>query len=169
MLLLFLTTLQAALAQAPLPDELRPWVPWVLAGHPQLSCPVLEGTAACIWPGALALSINEDGGQMTLSVHVDRDIMVPLPGGEGTWPQQVRVDGDIAVVDDSNGIPSVSLSAGEHRVTATYVWSRPPQDIAVPASIGLIELTIQGTTVDANPKDGRLQLSVGSGFEEEDT
>jgi hypothetical protein len=157
----------SASAQDSIPDALRPWVPWVLDKHPELACPVIDEQAACIWPGVLALDIDDDGGQLALDVQVDRDIAVPLPGGVGAWPQQVRVDGDVAVILDGGEVPAVALSAGRHRVTATYVWSRPPQDIPVPASIGLIDLTLRGESVPARPRDGRLQLSAGSGQDEE--
>ena len=167
MLVLLLTMLHAAFAQPAVPDALQPWVPWVLAEHPELRCPILDGAASCIWPGVLDLTVHADGGQMDLSVQVDRDIVVPLPGGAGAWPQQVRVDGDVVVVTDEGGIPAVSLTAGTHRITGTYVWSRPPQDIAVPASIGLISVAILYSVVvtllAVIPATSCLQIAGGAG------
>ncbi|MFT5682577.1 MAG: hypothetical protein ACI8RZ_003499 [Myxococcota bacterium] len=168
LLLSVLLSLTAS-AQEAIPAELQPWVPWVLDRHPALRCPILNEQAACIWPGVLTLDIDDDGGQLTLEVQVDRDIAVPLPGGEGAWPQQVRVDGDIVPIQDGGGVPSVALSAGRHRIAATFVWSRPPQELPVPASIGLIDLTLRGASVPARPRDGRLQLTAGSGEAEEDS
>ncbi len=99
----------AAQAQEDLPPELQPWVSWVLAGHPELSCPVTPRGAACIWPGALVLDLDERGGRFTLAVRTDREIAVPLPGGQARWPQQVRVDGERAPVLDQAGLPMVVL------------------------------------------------------------
>lgn len=168
LLLIALLTLTAS-AQEAIPETLKPWVPWVLERHPDLSCPVVDAQAACVWPGILTLDIRDDGGDFVLDVQVDRDAVIPLPGGVSAWPQQVRVDGDVAVLTDAEGIPAVALTQGRHRIAATFVWSRPPQELPVPPGIGLIELTLRGASVTAQPRNGRLQLTAGAREDEEDS
>ncbi len=153
----------AAQAQEDLPPELQPWVSWVLAGHPELSCPVTPRGAACIWPGALVLDLDERGGRFTLAVRTDREIAVPLPGGQARWPQQVRVDGERAPVLDQAGLPMVVLSAGDHQVEGAFQWASLPQGLPLPTTTGAVSLRVSGAEVTQPAIDEQGLLRLGPG------
>ena len=89
-----------------IPEPLRPWVPWVLHGKESLLCPFLHdqasddenGSQTCVWPARLKLALRDKGGSFTQSFFVYKQQWVLLPGDGKAWPQEVRVDGQAAVV-----------------------------------------------------------------------
>src|SRR5678815_2359825 len=116
------------------PDPLKPWVPWVLYGKEDATCPVLHGgTTTCAWPTRLELTLTEKGGSMRQEWRVDTKRFVPLPGDERRWPQDVRVDGKKAVVVARDGKPSVELAPGVHKIEGTFFWDSLPESLAVPS------------------------------------
>ncbi len=160
-----LTLVHAAPRMAPedLPPDLQPWVPWVLAEHPELRCPVVEGHAACLWPGLLALQADGRGARFRLEVTLDRDLAVPLPGEDGAWPLDVRVDGAARPVRAEGDRPVVDLPAGRHVVTGRFDWPTMPPALALPPLIGRVDLAVDGRPV-LHPRvgeDGRLRLGTG--------
>jgi hypothetical protein len=117
----------AALAGAqPLPPEdvpapLRPWVGWVLDGAGDRLCPAVDGATACLWPGRLSLQAGPDGASFALSLEADREIDLPLPGGDRRWPQGVTLDGrPAAVLASAEGRPVLRVSRGAHRVEGRF-------------------------------------------------
>src|SRR5262245_26234510 len=99
--LLFLVSRAALAAPPPVPDPLKPWQAWALAGHEHDICPNLHGTdeQRCAWPSRLALSVEEKGGTFTQAWHIEGGpVWVPLPGDDKRWPLDVKVDGKRAVV-----------------------------------------------------------------------
>ena len=162
-LALWLCLAPTARAQQDLPPELEPWVAWVLQGHPELRCPVTSQGAACIWPGELRLDLNTAGGSFDLQVHTDREIAVPLPGGQARWPMQVQADEQPAVVLDQGGLPMVLLPAGEHQVKGRFTWSVLPQGLPLPTTTGRVLLSVDGRAVPqpAIDDDGLLRLGPG--------
>ncbi|HHO52215.1 MAG TPA: hypothetical protein ENK18_15400 [Deltaproteobacteria bacterium] len=130
-----------------LPDELRPWVDWIASRHPELSCPVVGGKAACVWPGRLVLDADASGARFELIVEVDRDLALPLPGGPGAWPRDVRVRGTPGIVLDVGGVPTLALTRGSHTVTGRYQWPELPQSLAVPPILGAVALSIGGQPI----------------------
>jgi hypothetical protein len=153
----------SAAAQEDLPPELQPWVSWVLHGHPELSCPVTTGGATCVWPGALQLDLHEAGGRFVLEVHTDREIAVPLPGGQARWPQAVRIDGEPVAVQDQGGLPMVLLAEGAHRIEGRFTWQGLPQGLPLPVTTGRVQLSVHGKPVvqPAIDEAGLLRLGPG--------
>lgn len=145
------------------PPELAPWVPWIQERYPEIHCPVVAETAACIWPGVLELNLSSTGGNFLQRVHVDRAIAVPLAGGAGMWPQQVTVDGRAAVVLDQGGFPMVYLTPGSHVLSGEYGWATLPGSIHVPPFAGIVRLTLDGKPMPFPQlgTDGTLRLSAG--------
>ena len=154
--------LSVASAQA-LPPELEPWVEWVEARHPELHCPVIGDSAACIWPGLLTIDADDSGAQLTLGIAVDREIDAILPGGPGAWPQGLTADGRPAVVVDSGGKPWVHLAEGTHQLAWSTRWAGVPQGLDLPPTTGAIRLTVRGHEVAAPAMDGTGVLRLGSG------
>ncbi len=130
-----------------MPDPLRPWVPWVLAKHPNMPCPLVADERLCAWPGRLELDLSGQGGSFRLDVFADRDVDLPLPGDRSHWPRRVTVDGRPALLRRVGEQPAVALARGHHRLSGRFQWSRLPEGLAVPPEIGLIRLRVSGRNV----------------------
>jgi hypothetical protein len=147
------------------PDELRDWVPWLRARHPELGCPVIGEARTCRWPSRLDLEVSTNEARFSLDVRLDAPGRVALPGGAGAWPADVVVDGPAPVgwaVIDAGG-PVVELPAGSYRIRGRMPWDARPASLAVPPDVGVVALTVDGRAV-ARPSleaDGRLRLSEG--------
>lgn len=160
--------LLAALIAAPLlaqdiPPALRDWQGWVLHDVPEQACPLRDsparGAHQCVWPGRLALDADAHGARFTLQVRRDAPGWVALPGDARDWPQQVRVDGQAQPVLAHDDQPALWLTAGEHRLEGAIAWSTRPSTLAVPPSIALVELSIDGLPVARIERNGgRLTL-----------
>ncbi len=100
------------------------------------------------------------GGRFTLAVEADRPANVPLPGTVRLWPLDVSLDGRSVPVFRKDGTPRLRLPAGRHTVSGRFTWSRLPESLTVPATIGLVELTLDGRPVTRprREKDGLLWL-----------
>jgi hypothetical protein len=140
-----------------IPEELKPWVPWVLHGAEAARCPFLPGAGDgdspptnCLWPSRLSLQVSDKAGSFEQQWRIfdARGAFVPLPGDAKSWPQDVRIDGAAAVISDQEGAPRVHVPAGEHRVTGGFAWSSQPESLQLPAETGLLALTLRGQPVE---------------------
>lgn len=141
-----------------IPADLRPWEAWVLYGHEARRCPWLtpgdpanERGHVCAWPGPLELVVEATGARFSQRWQVDADSWLTLPGGAEHWPERVTVDGAPAAVVAHGGTPALRLGPGSHAVAGEFRWSRRPEVLAVPASIGIVALTVGGNRV-ASPQ-----------------
>jgi len=159
------------LATAPLlaqqvPPPLRDWQDWVLHEVPTHACPRVvhaPGQAdawQCAWPGRLALTADADGGQFALDVHADAADWIALPGDPRSWPEQVRLDGQPAVVLQRDEQPAVRVAPGDHHLQGQLPWHVRPASLAVPEAIGLVDLTLDGKPVTRIERDGG-ELTLG--------
>ncbi len=139
--------LGAQIPEAAVPEPLRPWVPWVLEGHPELACPMVAGNRMCAWPGRLELDLDEQGGSFRLAVTADRNLDLPLPGDAAHWPRQITLDGRPALLRRAGEVPTVALPPGRHRLAGRFRWSRLPESLPVPPEIGLVSLRVGGRAV----------------------
>jgi hypothetical protein len=143
------------------PEPLRPWTGWVLRGHEDQFCPVVQGPMEehrCVWPSRLILTIDEASGRFTQDFRVYRDTFVMLPGNSTRWPLDVRVDGKSAPAILHNGVPSVFMKAGNHTVEGSFAWDHMPQILSVPAETALVSLTVDGKSVDFPNREPSGQL-----------
>ncbi len=149
------------LAEADVPEPLKPWTQWVLRDHQDRACPLLYNGSArhCVWPGELSLDLASARGAFRQRVTVYRPSFVALPGGGRHWPQGVSVDGEPVTVVLHDGAPSVHLPLGEHLVVGHFPWSVLPESLRLPADSGLIDVRVNG---EQRPRpdirDGRLWL-----------
>jgi hypothetical protein len=156
------------MAPKDVPDPLKPWVPWVLYGKADATCPVIQGgTTTCAWPTRLDLALGDQGGTFTEEWRIDDKRYVPLPGDERRWPQSVTVDGKKAVVVPREGHPSVELAVGAHRIVGAFAWDSLPESLAVPPETGLLTLDVRGKRIDVPVRDaqGVVWLQKASGGE----
>lgn len=136
------------------PPPLRPWVGWVLDDLADQGCSRVNGRAVCAWPGRLQLELDAAGGSFLLEAQADRATDLGLPGSAEVWPQEVRLDGvPCPVFTASDGRPAVRLGAGRHRVAGRFRWSRMPESLSVPASIGLVDLRLEARAIAAPRRD----------------
>jgi hypothetical protein len=146
-----------------IPPALQDWQGWVLHGHEQQTCPILTAQPdtdatdrQCIWPGHLELTADKTGAHFQLAVHVDAESWVALPGSHDNWPQQVQVGNAPAVVLDHDDAPALRLAAGDYVVQGDFHWDERPARLQLPASIALVDLKVDGTTIDQPERDGNV-------------
>jgi hypothetical protein len=179
LLLMLSTPLRAELAAVPealsvlgsetgsestIPEPLQPWIPWVLEGsadgQDRRACPIdpVDGSRLCAWPGRLNLELTREGGIFAVVWQVLAETRVPLPGDADAWPLDVRADGRALPVLPREGRPTVTLSAGMHRVTGRFAWDRAPDALMVPPMIGLVALMRDGRVVPTPRLDAANRL-----------
>ena len=148
-----------------IPPALQDWKGWVLHDAPEQACPLLNSPMAptggrqCVWPGELTLAVDAQGARFSEDVQVDAPAWVALPGGERAWPQSVRVDGQPQPVLAPRQVPAVWLTVGLHHIEGQLAWATRPATLAMPASIGLLALSIDGKPVNRVERQGdRLTL-----------
>ncbi|MGE0385781.1 MAG: hypothetical protein AB7Q97_13700 [Gammaproteobacteria bacterium] len=134
---------------AEVPEPLRPWVQWVLRDAGDRDCPLgRDGrTRTCVWPGALALKLAENGGTFALRAQVFAQGWLAVPGSERHWPQDVVVDGAPARVLLRNGRPGIELAPGSHRIEGRFAWDRVPESLAIAPGTGIVRLALDGNDV----------------------
>ena len=166
--LLLLLAATASRAGTAVPAPLEPWREWVMHEQSYRDCPLVAGSDAtessdylCFWPGVLELTADAGGVDVVQQWRVDEasGAWVPLPGDAAYWPQQVRVDGDAAIVVDRNG-PYVRMAPGRHELRARIPWSERPQSLRVAPGVGLVSLRIDGRVITPVQRDGD-QLTLG--------
>lgn len=159
----------SAHAQAPdvkVPEPLAPWVDWVLHDAQGADCPQLgPSTPVCVWPGQLRLTVREDGGTFEMSVWVDAAAYVTLPGSSAHWPQDVEVDGALAVVAQRAGLPAVEIGVGPHTIRGRFFWSGAPGVLSVPPDVAQVDLRLGEKAVREPAVDDRGRLLVQEGME----
>jgi hypothetical protein len=165
LVLLMLTFVPAAHASSLAPDtvpaELERWQPWVLHGHEASLCPGShdDGTAVrCQWPARLEMNLSGEGGTFEQRWQVFAEGWAALPGEPGAWPESVVVNGRPVAVISRNQRPVVHLMPGEHRIAGRFFWSRMPETIGVPPTLGLVSLMIDGRTISAPRIDEKDRL-----------
>jgi len=123
-----------------IPEDLQPWVGWVLHGHEKERCPLVHGSdrRQCAWPSRLQLDLGDSGGKFSQEWYVDAPTWVPLPGDAKIWPQDVTVGGKDAVVVSRQEKPHVELDSGRHMVSGAFRWDSLPASLTVPDATGLL-------------------------------
>ena len=153
---------------ADVPTPLKPWVAWVLHDTHGVGCPQRDGQpgdSVCGWPGPLTLGLDANGGKFSQFLEVFETGTFPLPGsahtGDGEparWPLDVTVDGKRSAVVETEAKPFVRLSPGKHTVAGRFAWNTMPDALQVPASVGLVVVSVQGKPLSFPQRtaDGRI-------------
>ena len=163
----------ASSATPAIPDPLKPWVDWALWGEDGRECPSPFNDpkkTLCAWPTRLTIQADPQSGRFDFGVTVFSESWVSLPGGVEAWPQEVKANGVALPVLEHNKAPSIRLTPGTYRVEGLFRWNEIPQRIAIPKSIGILTLSVEGKSVD-NPSwdaSGILWLKRRSSTEETD-
>src|SRR5438034_9468223 len=159
----WLTALPAAaeLAREQVPEALRPWTDWVMHGHEEAFCSLLQGSTdhrQCAWPSRLTLDLDTRAGRFTQDWLVQRAGWVPLPGDPARAPLDVRADGKPAAVTFRSGVPSVRLERGAHTVSGVFEWDSLPELLSIPVETGLVSLALNGKPIAFPNRDPQGQL-----------
>ncbi len=163
--LMLFVLLATAVGAQEVPAPLQGWQDWVLHDHKQHACPFLAGslpdanTRRCLWPGRLALRLNETGGHFDVQVDVDGPAWLPLPGNNRHWPQQVEDNGRTIAVHDQGGTPMVYLQPGRHVLSGRWSWTAKPSRLVLPEIYGLLDVFVAGAlSHDFVRADGALSF-----------
>ena len=146
-----------------LPAALKDWLPWALHGQTDAWCPQPhdgQGERACVWPARLDVTAGADGAVVRYEVQVYGGAsLVTLPGEHAHWPLDARIGTQPLAVADADGRPTVSLPPGRHVIEARIPWKSMPQDLLLPRGLGVLQLSVDGQTVNRAPDDeGRVWL-----------
>jgi len=151
----------AAPPETPLPSNLAQWKEWVLFGKEDKLCPTHYNNAQviqCMWPTKLQLELTASSGQFIQEWYCFKEDWVQIPGGKGSWPDQVTIDNKTSIVVDAKGLPSIYLTKGIHQVKGQFNWTRMPETLPVTKSVGLISLTIDHKKIDFPQIDNESTL-----------
>ncbi|NBO19857.1 MAG: hypothetical protein EBV03_11685, partial [Proteobacteria bacterium] len=154
---------RAGFSEADLPETLRPWSKWVLDGYTQNHCPFLYHTGGfrqCVWPSELKLRLGAGGAEFQLRATLYEEGWLALPGGEGRWPQRVKVGGQLLMVTEREGRPQVFLQPGSYTISGAIDWAELPENLALPRQLGLLQLEVNDKPVPFPVIDGSGQLWV---------
>ena len=162
----------ASLPLNQVPEPLKAWVPWVMHDEPRWQCPHPFDEAqhrTCVWPGVLQLQVDNRGGRFSQVWHAVHEDWVALPGEAKWWPQDVVLDGKAVAVLSREGVPSVRLPVGTHRLEGQWAWPTMPESLALPKQAALLQLSLAGRQVGEPVRDddnrvwlGRQQSSEGA-------
>ena len=153
--------------EAAIPSVLKDWRVWVLKDLDYRGCPFLATQAPgdanaylCAWPGRLALNAAGSGVHFSVHWRVDAASWVILPGDAAHWPQQVAVNNQHQPVLVRGDQPALWLTPGSYEIAGDIPWRERPQSLRVPASIGLIALSVDGKAVAPVQREGE-QVTLG--------
>ncbi len=128
----------ASLARSDVPAPQAPWVDWVLHGESNLRCPFFYADhrqRRCAWPTRLRLELEERRGEFVQSWLVHGKSWIMLPGDPERWPQDVRVNGELAVVVARDNRPGIELTPGSYEVRGEFRWDRLPESLIIPPTL----------------------------------
>ena len=144
------------------PEQLRPWVQWVIESSPERQCSVVRDQATCTWPGRLNLTANQNGAEFHFTAALDTRSFLTIPGDSDTWPVEVKISSGTqsisAPIIERVGRPAVFLERGVYEVSGRFLWSAVPEKIRVPANTGLIQLEVNGETMKSPKLGGKDEL-----------
>ncbi len=174
LLSLCLTFMFSAIAEAKIniPESLKEWVPWVLHDQEEQLCSssYTGKQKFCVWPEALQIDINGNGGTFSQNWKMEKSGWIILPGNEKYWPQEVLLNNETALVINNNGYPSVFVeSSGEYEVKGRFLWQSLPESLHIPPGTGIIApFSINGKKQAANVASNKLWISKKTTIEQQE-
>ena len=154
-----------------IPDQLKPWVDWVLYGHEEkkFCSPSYnnQNNLQCDWPSKLYLTVSDKQGSFIQDWFVQQEKWIQLPGNSKNWPQDVLVNGKPALVLNREETPAIQLSKGKHTITGQFTWTTIPEYLTIPSYTGIVSLKVNNKNIDFPNIDqsGRLWLQAKKGKE----
>ncbi|MBF0620346.1 MAG: hypothetical protein HQL54_00320 [Magnetococcales bacterium] len=154
----------APMTESQVPEQLKPWISWVMHGHEQSRCPTPHDNSnqrLCAWPSTLHLTIDQGHATFKQSWQVWFDSVVPLPDGVGSWLENVNVNNKPAILTSNKNKQAIALSAGTWTISGTVRWKNRPEKLWIPPETGVLTLILDGKKIESPLPDrnGRLWLS----------
>lgn len=142
------------------PDQLAPWVDWVLHDEKEIECPFRynDEPRICAWPSRLQLDLNGEGGQFTQQWELFSESQIQLPGEADHWPLNVTSNSKQLLLQSKNGDPYVTLPKGKHTIRGQFRWSKLPKSLYITPGSGLVDLKVNDTSVARPQFDSQGQL-----------
>lgn len=160
--LLFAFTTHAAPADSKqLPEVLQDWKSWALWDENPAPPDFRDGEVKfSVWPSQMQLDVRADGATFSVAMRVFRAARVELPGNADFWPQEVFLNDQAVPVTPRDGKPSIYLEPGIWSIRGVFLWATMPQQLTIPANIGLLTLRVNGSEMPfpAWDADGALWL-----------
>ena len=144
-------------AVAQTPGTLEQWQ--AIAQNESGATKVCGDGILCQWPGPLTLHTGTHGS-FAQNWTVLESGWVALPGGSGTWPQQVRSNGSVIAVVERDDVPMVFLNKGQHEI-AGELSNSDVQSIAIPQHTAVWTWRHNNEIVWAPKKDSILTRTAG--------
>lgn len=147
--------------QLQIPEELKPWVPWVMYNQEEKTCTlhtIDAGRRFCTWPGRLELKVSKGGARFSQQWFIETKSLVYLPGNIPFWPRDVRVNDQDTVLSKKHNQPALWLDEGVYTITGYIPWKQLPEFLLVPPETGIVTLNLEGKNVESLQLDqqGRL-------------
>jgi hypothetical protein len=167
---LFLPVLATLLSISPAPAQTLPkfladwkdWATWTETKSANVPTPYADRDHILpLWPGALTLQADAQGGTFSFTVTAYQDDWLPLPGDAEAWPQDVTLADSPVPVVSREGRPHVHILRNQTAlVQGRFRWKEMPQTLVLPTFIGILTLQLNGQPVDLPVWDdtGRLWL-----------
>jgi len=149
LLLSVFSSIKAYAQSIEVPDQLTPWVDWVLHDEKQIGCPYRYNNQGrnCAWPSRLQLDLNAKGGRFTQQWHLYSEGLIQLPGEADHWPLNVTNNGNELLVQSKNNTPYVRLPKGKHTISGQFKWSKLPKSLFITPGSGLVDLSVNNSSV----------------------
>ena len=144
-----------------IPEELQPWIPWVLYKQEEKICTLNGGKGAlryCAWPSELILKAGQNGAEFSQNYLVEARSLVPLPGSPPFWPQDITSNGSPLTISKKGNHPAVWLPPGVHKIRGRFQWNSLPESLYIPPATGLVTLYLHGQQVPAIELDRKGRL-----------
>jgi len=148
------------LSRTDVPDQLLPWVDWVLHDDKKIGCPHRYNSEdqTCAWPSRLQLDLKAKGGQFTQQWELYSESLIQLPGEADHWPLNVTNNGVELLVQSKNGSPYVRLPKGKHTIGGQFKWNKLPKSLYITPGSGLVDLKVNNSLVARPQFDSQGQL-----------
>ncbi|WP_163336176.1 hypothetical protein [Desulfopila sp. IMCC35008] len=146
-----------------IPEQLQPWVPWVLHGQEERLCTSSRNgkDRFCVWPEPLELKLQSTGGTFKQKWRMKKEGWILLPGQEKYWPQKVKMNNKAALLVNKQGMPAIYIDKpGNYTVRGSFTWQSLPESIRIPSGTALISpFTLNGDEHSADITGNTLWLS----------
>lgn len=131
------------------PDELKPWVDWVMHGQEQFDCPYDAqggGRVGCVWIREIEVNVRRNaptGASFRINAYAFVDSKLTLPTSNAHKPHDVLLNAEPAILGGGNQTPRVGLPAGPHEITGELTWGLEdePEFLHVPRA-ALLSLAV---------------------------
>ncbi len=162
LIIIFFISILSANAQVNnIPDDLKPWVQWVLKDQPNINCPIIynRNQNICAYPGFLSIDVQETMANFEQRWDVYAKAWITLPGDNKNWPEKVSVNEKKYPVVAHNGKPSILLDKGHYLVDGKLNWHQKPKYISIPVETGVISLSLSNKKINLPDfRQGKLWL-----------